>query len=321
MISMNAVSPLASLSRNATFSAGRCLRREDWDAEGNRSVYGADVGPHGHEWTLEVAYSGPISAVDGMITNLADLKPVLARAVAPLHNCWLEREIAAFQRVPPTLEHLGHWLWQRLPPRLGEARLHRLRLRESARARLEILPAKDAPKNASGQSESALPALEAGSVPEFVPQRIESLDRVAGVSMMPMKIARSYEFAAAHRLFVPALSQAENLARFDKCSNPAGHGHNYGLEVWVEGTPDPQSGLIIPTMELDALVETEVYARFDHKHLNEDCPEFAGGLVATSENLARLIFELLGECLAARGYRLARIGLRETQKNYFEVEA
>lgn len=150
----------------------------------------------------------------------------------------------------------------------------------------------------------------------------ESRQTLVELSSHSMKISRSYEFAAAHRLFVPTLSEAENLARFDKCSNPAGHGHNYGLDVWVEGAPDPQTGFIISPQLLDALVETEVYQRFDHKHLNVDCPEFSdAGLVPTSENLARLIFELLGRKLSAEGYKLARIGLRETQKNYFEVEA
>ncbi len=142
------------------------------------------------------------------------------------------------------------------------------------------------------------------------------------ISPSSMKVSRSYEFAAAHRLFTPTLSSEENWARFDKCSNPAGHGHNFQLSVWVEGDPDPQSGFIINPQFLDDIVEQEVYERFDHRHLNEDCPEFFGDtLVPTSENLALVIFKLMRDRLSQEGYRLSKIGLQETQKNYFEVEA
>lgn len=152
------------------------------------------------------------------------------------------------------------------------------------------------------------------------------LDQSRGISVElltdSMKVSRSYEFASAHRLFVPSLSDEENLKRFDKCSNPSGHGHNFGLRVWVEGEPDPETGFIINPRLLDSIVEREVYERFDHKHLNEDCPEFAAtGLVPTTENLALTIFQRLEGRLKEEGYKLARVGLQETQKNYFEVEA
>ena len=134
-----------------------------------------------------------------------------------------------------------------------------------------------------------------------------------------MKLTTKYEFAAAHRLHSSHLSEAENAEMYGKCNNPRGHGHNYGLEVTIAGQPD-ESGQIIARDELDKIVDTEVFARFDHRHLNEDCPEF-DGMVPTSENLARVIFDLLDARLQDQNYRLAKIGLHETQKNYFEVEA
>jgi 6-pyruvoyltetrahydropterin/6-carboxytetrahydropterin synthase len=134
-----------------------------------------------------------------------------------------------------------------------------------------------------------------------------------------MKVSRSYEFAAAHRLYTPKLSEADNRLRYDKCANMAGHGHNYQVEVTVQGSPDRESGYVIPPVLLDQIVNEEVYQRFDHKHLNEDCPEFRE-LVPTSENLAKVIFDLLQPRLREAGYELAKIGLHETQKNYFEVE-
>ena len=148
----------------------------------------------------------------------------------------------------------------------------------------------------------------------------ESRRTTIEITLNSMKTSRSFEFAAAHRLFTPQLSDAENAARYDKCSNLAGHGHNYNLEVTVEGQPDDETGFIILPQVLDSIVDEEIYARFDHKHLNVDCPEFAD-LIPTSENLARVIFEILGARLAREGFKLSKIGLHETHKNYFEVEA
>jgi 6-pyruvoyltetrahydropterin/6-carboxytetrahydropterin synthase len=135
-----------------------------------------------------------------------------------------------------------------------------------------------------------------------------------------MRITRSYEFAAAHRLHVPQMSEESNAALYGRCNNLAGHGHNYGLEVTVEGAPDEVSGRIIAPDELDKIVEEEVFDNFDHKHLNIDCPEFQS-LVPTSENLARVIFDKMSARLDNETRHLAKIGLHETQKNYFEVEA
>ncbi len=269
--------PRILLSRRASFSCGRRLFHPDWSEARNREVFARDFGPHGHEYSLDCGFGGAVSREDGMIVNIADIKPVLQSAIAPLENAFLPHGVAFFAENRPTAENLALFLWQTLPRVVGNGTLQRLRLHESRRTLVEISP-------------------------------------------QTMKISRSYEFAAAHRLFAPALSDDENLARFDKCSNLAGHGHNFGLEVFVEGTPDAQTGFIINPTLLDKIVDEEIFARFDHKHLNLDCPEFRD-LIPTTENLCSVIFEILRARLASEHYRLAKIGLRETQKNYFEVEA
>jgi 6-pyruvoyltetrahydropterin/6-carboxytetrahydropterin synthase len=134
-----------------------------------------------------------------------------------------------------------------------------------------------------------------------------------------MLLTRSYDFCAAHRLHAPDLPESENERRYGKCNNPAGHGHNYRLEVTLEGDPNPQTGQLAALPKLDSLVQETIIERFDHRHLNEDCPEFAN-IVPTSENLAKVIFNLLDPLLESPHSHLAKIGLHETYKNYFEVE-
>jgi 6-pyruvoyltetrahydropterin/6-carboxytetrahydropterin synthase len=125
-------------------------------------------------------------------------------------------------------------------------------------------------------------------------------------------------FEAAHILSHPGLSAAENARIYGKCANPAGHGHDYGLEITVAGEIDPASGQIFDRGRLDALVAELVLDRFGHSLLNDD-PIFAGR-VPTAENIALAIEAELGPAVASRpGARLLRVRLEETRKNSFET--
>lgn len=131
------------------------------------------------------------------------------------------------------------------------------------------------------------------------------------------RLTRRYHFAASHRLASPALSEEENRRLYGKCNYPYGHGHDYTLEVSVEGPLDP-AGQIVNRRELDELVGRRVLELVDHKNLNLDVPEMEGA-VPTTENLASFIQRRLCE-----GWdlppRLARIRIIETARNTFELE-
>lgn len=127
-----------------------------------------------------------------------------------------------------------------------------------------------------------------------------------------VRLTRKYHFSTAHRLHSNHLSDEENLALFGKCNNPYGHGHNYYLEVTLSGEPDPVTGMLADISELDQTVEECVLQKFDHKHLNLDTEEFKT-LNPTSENVAIVIWDLLSTRVP-----LYKIGLYETEKNYFE---
>lgn len=107
-----------------------------------------------------------------------------------------------------------------------------------------------------------------------------------------VSVTQSFEFAAAHRLHCPELSDAENDRIFGRCSNPNGHGHNYVLEITVKGEPDQTTGTIIDQGAMHSAVSERVLAHFDHKHLNLDCPDFASQNPSV-ENIARAIWSRL----------------------------
>ena len=131
-----------------------------------------------------------------------------------------------------------------------------------------------------------------------------------------MQLTSRYRFAASHRLHTEALTPEENARLYGKCNYPHGHGHDYVLDVTVEGAPD-ESGQIVHRGALDALVASEVLARVDHRNLNSEVPELAGR-VTTTENLARAVEEML-KVRWTLPAKLARVRIAETARNTFEL--
>lgn len=119
-----------------------------------------------------------------------------------------------------------------------------------------------------------------------------------------------FEFAASHRLHIPSLGDAENRRLFGKCNNPNGHGHNYRVVVAVEvETAAPK----VTFREIESIVQREIMERFDHKHLNLDCPEFRETNPSV-ENIARVCHGLLAQPFSAAGAQLAWVEVWETEK-------
>ena len=136
--------------------------------------------------------------------------------------------------------------------------------------------------------------------------------RIEGADMSRVLISQRYEFSAAHRLHARGLSDEENRRVFGKCNNPAGHGHNYQVEVTVRA-PIDGDGRVTPVERLDAIVNTAVIEKLDHKHLDRDVPQFAN-LNTTVENIARVIHGELKAPIERAGLELDQVRVWETGK-------
>jgi 6-pyruvoyltetrahydropterin/6-carboxytetrahydropterin synthase len=129
-------------------------------------------------------------------------------------------------------------------------------------------------------------------------------------------LTRRYRFPAAHVLRSARLPDAENVRIYGKCANPAGHGHDYGLEVSIAGPLDPRSGAILALDRLDAIVQGRVIDRLSHRLLNDD-PWFETR-VPTAEQIALVIEAELETAIAAESSaRLVGVRLLETRRNFF----
>jgi 6-pyruvoyltetrahydropterin/6-carboxytetrahydropterin synthase len=125
-------------------------------------------------------------------------------------------------------------------------------------------------------------------------------------------LTRRMSFSASHRLWSEKLTEAENYATYEKCANPNGHGHNYVLEVTLQGMPNLQTGMVVNLTELKGAMNEQVVKWVDHKHLNYDVP-WLEGCIPTTEVLAIKFWERLVSVLPAG--TLYEVKLYETENN------
>jgi 6-pyruvoyltetrahydropterin/6-carboxytetrahydropterin synthase len=105
-------------------------------------------------------------------------------------------------------------------------------------------------------------------------------------------------FSAAHRL--------RNYR--GKCENL--HGHNWKVEVTVRSESLDDTGLAMDFKELKGLT-AEIMENFDHKNLSE-LPEFKEQN-PTTENIARIIYEILEEKLNGRRAGIHKVSVSESE--------
>ena len=123
-------------------------------------------------------------------------------------------------------------------------------------------------------------------------------------------------FSAAHRLFLPILSDEENCAIYGKCVHA--HGHNYHLEITVRGDINDRTGMIVDLDALRQVLEDYVIEPLDHHFLNQDIPYFTE-VVPTAENIAAYISTLLQQPIQDLGTELHRVKLIESPNNSCEI--
>jgi 6-pyruvoyltetrahydropterin/6-carboxytetrahydropterin synthase len=269
---------MVSLSRQVRFSAAHRYFLPQLPDEENVRLFGSSAGPsgHGHDYLCEVTVRGATDPQTGIVMNLTELKPLLEESIVePLDREFLTALHPFCRGQVPTGENLVRLVWRRLESSLVGVKLHRVRLAESSHLHVDCLR-KD--------------------------------------NDLMVFLTRSYEFSAAHRLHSFHLSDERNQEIFGKCNNPYGHGHNYRVEVTVQGPVDERTGMMVDLEYLDRVVEEEVLARYDHKNLNLDTEEFRE-LNPTTENLVKVIWQRMAPRLTHP--RLYRVTVHETEKNSF----
>ena len=110
------------------------------------------------------------------------------------------------------------------------------------------------------------------------------------------RVTVTKSFSAAHALKIGG-----------KCEDL--HGHNFKVDVTVEGLELSPEGLLVDFRDLKKWTD-EVLDELDHKYLNE-LPPFSGDC-ATSERVARYLFERIAARMKGHAARMAEVTVWES---------
>ncbi|MHC4624774.1 MAG: 6-pyruvoyl trahydropterin synthase family protein [Planctomycetota bacterium] len=220
---------------------------------------------------LCVELAGKVEAATGFVVNVLDIDREVREFVVPIFSSRIKRDFQEGKHLGFSgITELLKSARQQLENKFGTAKVDRLTLALS-------------------------------------PFRKVALD--GGDSKM-IYYSEKFEFAATHKLWNEDFSDERNLEIFGKCANPAGHGHNYVVEVTLKA-PESDAGLRVGDFE--RTVDEEFIKLVDHKNLNVDVAEL-GKTNPTVENIAALAWEKLvgkfGEAV------LHCITVWETDKTY-----
>ncbi len=127
------------LGRRYRFAAAHRLHSPHLSEDENYRVFGKCNNPHGHghNYVLEVSFSGGVDPATGMIANLSDLDAFVQRQVLDeFDHRSLNEDVAAFRNKVPTTENLCMEIFRRLKT-FHHAKLERIRIEETGKNSFE----------------------------------------------------------------------------------------------------------------------------------------------------------------------------------------
>lgn len=135
-----------------------------------------------------------------------------------------------------------------------------------------------------------------------------------------IRLSRTIHFNAGRSLWRKDWLPEKNRAVYGE-EGPHGYGHNYELEVAIEGPIDRETAMLVNLTDLDRILKEEVDGPLDHKNLNRDVPDFAD-VPPTAENLAVWIWKRISARIERERWpcRLAHLKLRLTPEFAVEIE-
>ncbi len=219
---------------------------------------------------LRVELRGVAEQDTGFVVNVTQIDAEVRRSVVPLFEQKIREAFGAGRHVGfGGLVELLRSSWGALAGRFGAAQINRLTLKLNPYRELEIK---------SVDSNKAL-------------------------------FSERFEFAATHKLWNDRFSEQKNFEVFGKCANPAGHGHNYVLEVSIE----IETGGEFDIVGFERIVNDAFIEGVDHRNLNTEVPDF-GRLIPTVENIAAVAWNRLAGRFEVGS--LEKVTVWETDKTY-----
>lgn len=256
-------------------AAARCKSANLSDAE-NIFQFGPSGGAKGAGFNFELwaSLEGNIDSESGWILSEDEMHQLFWSQAEIFDHKSIHEVIPEFRDLNPTLENLAGYLFRNMKRTLREMGI------SAQLARLRLC---------EGQN-------------TWIDILLEEAREI-------LFLTRAYSLQAVHRHHNPDLSLEENLVLYNKCS--ALHGHEYTIEVTVEGVADIQTGLIMSRGEMDEVVRKHVIEPYGLTYLNDLVGNTSGEVL--TEKWSEMLRGVWGS-------RFSYLVVRETRKNSF-VEA
>jgi 6-pyruvoyltetrahydropterin/6-carboxytetrahydropterin synthase len=121
------------ISKEVKFCAAHRLHNPSLTDEENKVLYGKcnSLNGHGHNYVLEVTFSGKIDPKTGMVINFYDIDALLEKhIIKKFDHKHLDKDIPEFSNLVSTSENLVVVCWDLLKNSNFPVKLHKLSLKE-----------------------------------------------------------------------------------------------------------------------------------------------------------------------------------------------
>lgn len=137
--------PKILVTRKEHFNAAHKMFRPDWPKEKNEAVFGkcANENWHGHNYDLFVTVEGTPNPDTGYVIDLKDLSKLLKeKVVERLDHKNINLDVPFMEGKLASTENLALAIWEQIEaeiPKMGDCRLHSLKLYETERNFVELM--------------------------------------------------------------------------------------------------------------------------------------------------------------------------------------
>jgi len=127
-----------------------------------------------------------------------------------------------------------------------------------------------------------------------------------------VRLTRRVGFSSGHRYWFSSLSPEENRALFGPWASPYNHGHNYQLDVTVEGEIEPRTAMVVNIKRIDDILQAEVVSQFDGRSINDEVAAFADAAPSVENLLTYFAARLAQPGVLPPEATLVHVRLQET---------
>jgi len=122
------------VTRRETFSASHRLYNPALSEARNLELFDKCANPngHGHNYILEVTVAGSPKEETGYVIDMKKLKDIIRREViSKVDHKHLNEDVDFLKGIIPTSENVAKAIWNVLKDKMGDAKLHSVRLQET----------------------------------------------------------------------------------------------------------------------------------------------------------------------------------------------